>query len=232
MTSLISLLIITSLSLQGVYLGLLTLSAHAQRGLQYLVCHSVSSVCYHVFCRYAQQDGIIIIIRLLLKVPLLGALSVWKSYRCWMADDLLTADDITEITVTTHCEFRPQSKLHTIRDHKLENWGNNKAQTASKHSGRIPRIALNTRVHRFAGQRRQQQTTAILQQHIQKPLAVCFIIEYAPEVGERLARHACTARAIASNTQRVRCSILEIGTTFMSTNRSLLDKVNVACDPL
>ena len=36
----------------------LTLGTHAQRGLQYLVCHSVClSVCYHVFCRYAQQDG-------------------------------------------------------------------------------------------------------------------------------------------------------------------------------
>ena len=39
---------------------------HAQRGLQYLVCHSVRpsvrpsvclSVCYHVFCHYAQQGG-------------------------------------------------------------------------------------------------------------------------------------------------------------------------------
>ena len=29
-----------------------------QRGLQYLVCHSVRpSVCYHVFCHYAQQGG-------------------------------------------------------------------------------------------------------------------------------------------------------------------------------
>ena len=41
---------------------LLTLGAHAQRGLQYLVCHSVCpsirlSVCYHVFCHYAQQGG-------------------------------------------------------------------------------------------------------------------------------------------------------------------------------
>ena len=44
----------------------LTLGAHAQRGLQYLVCHSVClsvcpsvrlSVCYHVFCHYAQQGG-------------------------------------------------------------------------------------------------------------------------------------------------------------------------------
>ena len=40
----------------------LTLGAHAQRGLQYLVCHSVRpsvclSVCYHVFCHYAQQGG-------------------------------------------------------------------------------------------------------------------------------------------------------------------------------
>ena len=37
---------------------LLTLGAHAQRRLQYLVCHSVCpsfrlSVCYHVFSRYA-----------------------------------------------------------------------------------------------------------------------------------------------------------------------------------
>ena len=31
---------------------------HAQRGLQYLVCKSVCpSVCYHVFCHYAQQGG-------------------------------------------------------------------------------------------------------------------------------------------------------------------------------
>ena len=41
---------------------LLTLGAHAQRGLQYLVCKSVCpsvrrSVCYHVFCHYAQQGG-------------------------------------------------------------------------------------------------------------------------------------------------------------------------------
>ena len=37
---------------------LLTLGAHAHRGLQYLVCHSVRpSVCYHVFCHYAQQGG-------------------------------------------------------------------------------------------------------------------------------------------------------------------------------
>ena len=29
-----------------------------QQGLQYLVCHSVCpSVCYHVFCHYAQQGG-------------------------------------------------------------------------------------------------------------------------------------------------------------------------------
>ena len=36
----------------------LTLGAHAQRGLQYLVRVSVClSVCYHVFCRYAQRDG-------------------------------------------------------------------------------------------------------------------------------------------------------------------------------
>ena len=34
----------------------LTLGAHAQRGLQYLVCVSVCvSVCYHVFCHRAQQ---------------------------------------------------------------------------------------------------------------------------------------------------------------------------------
>ena len=44
------------------YLHSLTLGAHAQRGLQYLVCHSVCpsvclSVCYHVFCHYAQQGG-------------------------------------------------------------------------------------------------------------------------------------------------------------------------------
>ena len=37
---------------------LLTLGAHAQRGLQYLVCKSVRlSVCYHVFCHHAQQGG-------------------------------------------------------------------------------------------------------------------------------------------------------------------------------
>ena len=36
----------------------LTLGAHAQRGLQYLVCKSVRpSVCYHVFRHYAQQGG-------------------------------------------------------------------------------------------------------------------------------------------------------------------------------
>ena len=38
----------------------LTVGTHAQRGLQYLVrkcvCPSVS-VCYHVFCHYAQQTG-------------------------------------------------------------------------------------------------------------------------------------------------------------------------------
>ena len=40
------------------YCTSLTLGAHAQRGLQYLVCHSVRlSVCYHVFCHYAQQGG-------------------------------------------------------------------------------------------------------------------------------------------------------------------------------
>ena len=39
-------------------LSFLTLGAHAQRGLQYLVCHSVClSVCYHVFCHYVQQGG-------------------------------------------------------------------------------------------------------------------------------------------------------------------------------
>ena len=37
-----------------VYVTLLTLGAHAQRGLQWLFCHSV---CYHVFCRYAQEGG-------------------------------------------------------------------------------------------------------------------------------------------------------------------------------
>ena len=37
---------------------LLTLGTHAHRGLQYLVCHSVRpSVCYHVFCHYAQQGS-------------------------------------------------------------------------------------------------------------------------------------------------------------------------------
>ena len=39
-------------------LCLLTLGAHAQRELQYLVCKSVRpSVCYHVFCLYVQQGG-------------------------------------------------------------------------------------------------------------------------------------------------------------------------------
>ena len=37
---------------------LLTLGAHAQRGLQYLVCKSVRlSVRYPLFCHYAQQGG-------------------------------------------------------------------------------------------------------------------------------------------------------------------------------
>ena len=54
----------TPIFLLQVLHGLLTLGAHAQRGLQ--VCHSVRpsvrpfvclSVCYHVFCHYAQQDG-------------------------------------------------------------------------------------------------------------------------------------------------------------------------------
>ena len=35
-------------------MALLTLGAHAQRGLHYLVC---LSVCYHVFCHHAQQTG-------------------------------------------------------------------------------------------------------------------------------------------------------------------------------
>ena len=47
---------------RAVLVYLLTIAAHAQRGLRYLVCHSVCpsvclSVCYHVFSRYAQQDG-------------------------------------------------------------------------------------------------------------------------------------------------------------------------------
>ena len=43
-------------------MALLTLGAHAQRGLQYLVCKCVClsvcpSVCYHVFCHHAQEIG-------------------------------------------------------------------------------------------------------------------------------------------------------------------------------
>ena len=36
------------------YTAIITLGAHAQRGLQYSFCHSV---CYQVFCHYAQQGG-------------------------------------------------------------------------------------------------------------------------------------------------------------------------------
>ena len=44
--------------LSFLYIGFLTLGAHAQRGLRYLVCPSLSvclSVCYRVFCHHAQQ---------------------------------------------------------------------------------------------------------------------------------------------------------------------------------